>query len=339
MTKRTGTIALAAFVLFTSLRPLSAATKKSAGADALDTQILLDRAGFSPGEIDGRWGSNVEHVLSTFQEANSLKPTGKLDSETSAALVQAAGAEPALTEYVITEDDVAGPFFPNIPATMEEKAKLPRLGYKDLAEKLGEKFHLSPELLASLNRKAKFAAGETIRVPSVEPLDMAAAMRAKNASDKDSESTGTHEDSDDKGTSKSSVTINVSKSRAVLTVTDADNKVIFAAPVTTGSEHDPLPIGDWKVDGVERFPPFSYNPNLFWDAKASSQKARIPPGPNNPVGVTWIALTKKHYGIHGTPEPGKVGHAESHGCVRLSNWAVLHVAGLVKPGTKVVFTP
>jgi lipoprotein-anchoring transpeptidase ErfK/SrfK len=360
----------AAHVAAASTSPAaSKKSEKSNGSDsksALVAQILLDRAGFSPGEIDGNWGKNAQHVLATFQQANGLQPTSKVDEQTSAALVQAAGEDPPFTDYVITEQDAKGPFVANIPHGMVEKSKLPRLGYANIQEKLGEKFHLSPELLAKLNPKSKFAAGETIKVPNVQPLELRGDMVPIPEEEKEPEkksSNGEKEKSKEQGdpaadTSQTSdtaintetetssttqklddATITVSKSQAVLTVTDAQNKIIFAAPVTTGSEHDPLPLGEWKVDGIERNPRFSYNPQLFWDAKPGDQKAKIPAGPNSPVGIIWIALTKKHYGIHGTPEPRTVGHTESHGCVRLANWNVARVASLVKPGTKVLFTP
>ena len=115
--------------------------------------------------------------------------------------------------------------------------------------------------------------------------------------------------------------------------------MVFFAPVTSGSEHDPLPIGDWQVKGVARDPSYSYNPDLFWDADATDAKATLPPGPNGPVGVVWIDLDKPHYGLHGTPEPRSIGHSASHGCVRLTNWDATTLAGLVKPGTPVHFRP
>jgi lipoprotein-anchoring transpeptidase ErfK/SrfK len=107
--------------------------------------------------------------------------------------------------------------------------------------------------------------------------------------------------------------------------------------VTSGSTHDPLPIGTWKVNGVQRNPKFHYNPDLFWDATPGDRKATLQPGPNNPVGVVWIDLSKPHYGIHGSPEPSNIGHVESHGCVRLTNWDADRVARWVKAGTQVVF--
>ncbi len=133
------------------------------------------------------------------------------------------------------------------------------------------------------------------------------------------------------------VTVIVSKEKSTLTILDADGKVIFHAPVTSGSERDPLPLGEWKVTGTQKNPAFFYNPELFWDANPAHAKAKIPAGPNNPVGVVWIDITKEHYGLHGTPEPGRIGYAQSHGCVRLTNWDAQRVAAVVRPGTRVVF--
>ena len=113
---------------------------------------------------------------------------------------------------------------------------------------------------------------------------------------------------------------------------DAAGKILAQYPASSGSEHDPLPIGMWKINGVAKNPPFHYNPELFWDAEPNHSKAKIAPGPNNPVGVVWIDLTKDHYGIHGTPEPARVGHTQSHGCIRLTNWDAMELAGMVRPG-------
>jgi lipoprotein-anchoring transpeptidase ErfK/SrfK len=135
----------------------------------------------------------------------------------------------------------------------------------------------------------------------------------------------------------SDITLVVTQSTSALTIEDASGRILLHAPVTSGSTHDPLPIGTWKVNGVERSPKFHYNPQLFWDATPGDRKATLQPGPNNPVGVVWIDLSKPHYGIHGTPEPSNIGHVESHGCVRLTNWDADRVAQWVKPGTKVVF--
>ena len=136
---------------------------------------------------------------------------------------------------------------------------------------------------------------------------------------------------------KTDVIVTVSKSMSALTVTDTSGHIVFYAPVTTGSKHDPLPIGTWKVNGVKFNPNYHYNPHLFWNAAPRDAKATIPAGPNNPVGLVWIDISKNHYGLHGTPEPSTIGRTQSHGCVRLTNWDALRLAGLVKPGTRVVF--
>jgi lipoprotein-anchoring transpeptidase ErfK/SrfK len=281
----------------------------------LAAQVMLDRAGFSPGEIDGRAGPNVRKAVAAFQKSRGLRESGNIDGTTAQRLHEEAGQQPAVVTYILTEADVAGPFQPDIPKDLVAQSKLDALWYRNALEALGEKFHASPALLQTLNTSVTFAsAGEQVIVPNIATTE------------------------DTKNTNEAAaVRIVVTKRTSALTVEDEHGRVLFYAPVTTGSSHDPLPIGNWKVTGIQQMPAFHYNPELFWDANPSHSKAKIPPGPNNPVGVAWIDITKEHYGIHGTPEPSTVGHVQSHGCVRMTNWDVLRVLAWAKPGTPVIF--
>lgn len=285
-------------------------------SELLAAQVMLDRAGFSPGEIDGRRGRNFARAITAFQRTHSLEPTGRLDDDTWAALSNRAGGQPPIVSYEITEEDVAGPFVEAIPPDLVKQAELDALAFRSPLEMLAEKFHASPSLLQHLNREATFSTpGERVVVPNVAAIDPLAPLPG----------------------SRPVARIVVSRESSALAVQDPEGQVLFHAPVTTGSRHDPLPIGTWKVTGVQRMPAFHYNPALFWDANASHAKARIPPGPNNPVGTVWIDITKEHYGIHGTPEPSRIGHVQSHGCVRLTNWDANRVALWARPGTEVIF--
>jgi len=267
----------------------------------LRAQILLDRAHFSPGEIDGASGSNSRRAIAGYQASQGLATSGDLDAATWDALDH--DVQPALIRYTLTDADVAGPFAA-IPDDMMEKSQLPALGYTSVQEALGEKFHASPALLQALNPDSTFASGDEIVVPNIagaQPLPKAGQVV-------------------------------VDRSDGTVSVVDAVGKTIAQFPATMGSEHDPLPIGEWKIRGVARNPAFHYNPALFWDADPTHSKATIAPGPNNPVGVVWIDLSKDHYGIHGTPEPATVGKTQSHGCIRLTNWDALSLAAAVSPG-------
>lgn len=265
------------------------------GSKQLRIQVLLDRAHFSPGEIDGLAGRVSRIALQDLQKSH-----GRLDDDPSV---------PTLIEYTITDDDVRGPFV-KIPSALEDQADLPALGFESPIEAIGEKFHASPKLLKRLNPGKDFSkSGEVVRVPNVRSE---ASHPGKAAS------------------------VVVSKSRLTVQALDANGKILADYPATVGSVHDPLPIGMWKVAGVKWNPAFYYNPNLFWDAPGADTKATIQPGPNNPVGVVWIGVTKEHYGIHGTPEPSLIGHAQSHGCIRLTNWDAAELARMIAAGTPVI---
>ena len=305
-------------------RPASVAPIVS---EVLATQVALDRAGFSPGEIDGRAGTNLQRALDAYRQSHD-QPLSLL------------GDAPPLTDYTITDADVAGPFTPDIPPNLPDQAALDALNYRSPVEILGERFHSSPALLQQLNPHATFQqAGEKISVPNVTPFSPPAvsAAPASPARSGSSAQPASPASPAQPATPAQDITVYVTRGTSALTVEDASGKIVMYAPVTSGSVHDPLPVGMWKVKGVQRNPKFHYNPELFWDATPGDRKVTIQPGPNNPVGIVWIDLSKPHYGIHGTPEPSKIGHVESHGCVRLTNWDADRLAQMVKPGTKVVF--
>src|SRR5262245_24377553 len=284
---------------------------------ALAIQVALDRAGFSPGEIDAASGTNTSRASRAYEQAKGSAPVED--------------DEPVI-QYQITTEDAAGPFV-DVPTDMMEKSKLSALGYSSVLEMLAERFHASPKLLERLNPGARFEPGETVTVPNVEPFTPPAVLPpGEKANAEGAQSRAAAQPA------RPPVTVTVDDRTKSLEVKNEAGDVVFFAPVTVGSTHDPLPVGTWKVTGVSQNPPFNYNPDLFWDADASHSKAKIAPGPNNPAGLVWIDLTKEHYGIHGTPEPNRIGYTQSHGCFRLTNWDAMRLAALVSPGTRVVLT-
>ena len=301
-----------------SASPLAAPLDQAAWSDAplkgeakrnqlIKVEVLLSRAHFSPGVIDGQDGDNLKDALKAFETAHGLTADGKLDSEVWGLLTQ--DTAPVVTDYVIAPADVAGPFVAKIPTKYEEMAKLDRLGFTSASEALAEKFHMDEALLKALNPKADFSAGSTIVVaaPGSEALPGKV------------------------------VRIAVDKSTRQVQAFGEDGKLMASYPATVGSTDRPAPSGTWAVKGVARDPTWTYDPSRLTFGDKKLGKFTIKAGPNNPVGAVWIDLTKDTYGIHGTPDPKTVGKVASHGCVRMTNWDALQLAAAVKPGTKVEF--
>lgn len=267
-------------------------------------QVLLDRAGASPGVIDGFDGDNVRKAISAFETMTGLRPDGKIDADMLAQLPQ---SNPITATYTITDKDVAD-LVAEIPTDYGEMAKLTFLGYTRVTEELGERFHMDEKLLVALNPNAQWTAGETVTV--VNPGANAEGKVAK---------------------------IEADKSDRQLRAYDASGKLLVAYPATIGSEDNPSPAGTHLVDAIAPMPNYTYNPDVNFKQGNNTTKLIIPPGPNGPVGSMWIDLTEPTFGIHGTPEPSKIDKTNSHGCVRLTNWDAEELAKMVEKGVPVEF--
>jgi len=292
--------------------PGTAKTRKGEADPLLvKAQVLLDRARFSPGVVDGHDGENFQHALKAFGEARGAGHQGKLDDALWTALA-ATSSDPVVTEYTITPDDLKGPFVEDIPRGLEDQARLDRLSYRSPAEMLAERFHMDQDLLAALNPHKPFdQAGTVILVANV------LASRDEHAG--------------------RVARIEIEKSRHQLRAFGEDGSLIAVYPASVGSEEKPAPSGTHSVRAIARNPTYTYNPEFRFKGVTAKERFVVKPGPNNPVGTTWIDLSAETYGIHGTPNPDKVGKAYSQGCVRLTNWDVESLAAMVRKGTAVTF--
>lgn len=325
-------------LLLSAIGPVAAQPAPQAFRPALDltilhVQVILDRLGFSPGVIDGKEGQSLRLALRGFQGARGLPVTGKIDQPTLRALHAYRAIRPTRV-LAVGPHEFAGPFTYPLPKDPMEQAKLPALGYSTLIEELAERFHTTPATLAALNPPGmRLVPGVRLRFPNALPAsrDYDARLPAEWRATLSSLNVSARQPEGKR--------VVVDKSDGVLRVYDAEDRLVAQFPATMGSEHDPLPIGEWSIKGAAYNPPFHYNPDLFWDASAGDAKVKLPPGPNGPVGVVWLDLSKPHYGIHGTPNPEKIGRTESHGCIRLTNWDAARLSLMVKPGTPAVFQP
>jgi lipoprotein-anchoring transpeptidase ErfK/SrfK len=297
-------------------------------------QVLMSAHGFSPGVIDGKAGESFKLALESFQESRGLDRTGKLDTATRRALLSA--DRPSTVMVQLGPDDVRSSYVYPFPSNPEKQAELDFLGYRNMLEKLAERFHTTPATIVALNGPDKrIGVGQTLRLPNVVPTSRdyadvkgegAEAMRLLNIDSRQPQ--GDY--------------VVVDKSEGVLKVyrgeagEASDAQLVAAFPVTMGSKRYPLPIGRWKATTYAFMPPFKYQPEILNNPK-TDKELDLPPGPNGPVGVAWLDLTKEHYGIHGTNEPQTIGRAESSGCIRMTNWDVLRLSRMLKPGFTAIF--
>ncbi|MDM1290247.1 L,D-transpeptidase family protein [Acinetobacter indicus] len=270
--------------------------------------VMLNNAHASPGAIDGTSGKNTLKAIASFQQMNGIKPTGVLTQETWDALIARQGSKPAFVEYTITEDDLKGPYVKSIPGDYALQAKMKGLHYTSVTEMLGEKFHMDENFLKKLNPNANFnKAGQKLIVANVRndlPEDIHLIVAHKGAKQ--------------------------------LYLFNSRNQMIASFPASIGNTNTPSPTGTYKVTGVAPNPWYSYSPSNFIQGK-NMKPLSLPPGPNGPVGNIWIGLSKKSFGIHGTPNPSMISKSYSHGCIRLTNWDANDLGRKVRSGVTVKF--
>ncbi len=328
--------------------PKTNAPKTAEIEAATRLQVFLDRANFSPGKIDGRYNDFTRKALSLYRESRGEQPQPTSPQSGPHANVapdvsglDLASVDPVFISYTVTETDLQT--VGQLPSHVPEEAKLKFLPYRDVADAIAEKFHSDIHFLEHLNpgKLKGLKAGDQLKVPNVEPFELTSVKDIKPGSETASQAANEVEDqpetqaptSGESGAARN-VAVKVDTKTNRLGVFEAE-KLIAAYPVTIGSAHNTSPVGEWKVRGVSKLPTFRYDKEMLEHGERSGNFYMLPPGPRNPVGVMWIALNKKGIGIHGTNDPGSIGHAESHGCIRLANWDVVRLATKIKTGDNV----
>jgi lipoprotein-anchoring transpeptidase ErfK/SrfK len=292
----------------------------------LKAQVLLSRAKFSPGVIDARRGENFEKALRAFQAVHGLQTTGTLDESTWKAL-SGISQDDAVRSYTISKADVKGPFVERIPKDFREMAQFDYLAYRSPRELIAEKFRMSGDLLSALNQRTDFDEPDIeIVVANVAPFEI---PRSSGKSGNGA--------SGNVGQRGSSTRLEVNKSERAVRLFDDSDRLIAYFPASIGSPEKPAPSGELEVAKITYNPHYRYNPEYAFKGQKASEPVTIAPGPNGPVGLVWIGLSEESYGIHGTPEPERISKTESNGCIRLTNWDAVALAGHVAKGTKVTF--
>lgn len=353
---------VAAFLSIVTLPSLfcqeAGSTKPRSRADleaATRLQVFLDRAEFAPGKIDGRYGEFTLKALALYRQAHGEesapspdKGERKRDAAPDVSGLDLTSIDPLFISYTVTEADLQN--IGEVPTAIPEQAKLKTLPYKNAAEAIAEKFHTDADYLAELNpgKIKSLKAGDQLSVPNVEPFELAAVKDLKPGSEIAAKAANDLEDEPEEKSEKPdkekkeepgesappTAGVKIDTKSSMLTVHEG-GKLIAAYPVTIGSDQTGSPVGDWKVRGVAKMPNFRHDKSMLKKGERSDDFHMLPPGPNNPVGVIWIALNKKGIGLHGTNDPDSIGRSASHGCVRLANWDVFRLAGKIKAGVPV----
>src|SRR5436305_2054098 len=318
-------------------------------------QVFLDRANFSPGKIDGRYNEVTRKALALYRESlgeqrQTAPPQSKVKSNVAPDVtgLDLANVNPVFIPYTVTEADLQsiGPS----PKEPPQQAKLKFLPYRDAADAIAEKFHSDVHFLEQLNpgKMKTIKAGDQLKVPNVEQFELGGVKEIKPGSERNAQpandveyqpepqSENADKDNQPKKdeTASTPIVIKIDTKINMLGVFQGE-KFIAAYPVTIGSAHTASPIGEWKVRGIAKMPPFRYDKEMLQHGQRSGNFHLLPTAPRNPVGVMWIALNKKGIGIHGTNEPGSIGRAATHGCIRLANWDVVRLATKIRPGNNV----
>jgi lipoprotein-anchoring transpeptidase ErfK/SrfK len=349
--------ALVAVLISSNILPASARRKpsrtptpKKADIEAATRlQIFLDRANFTPGKIDGRYNDLTRKALALYRESRGeqaqpppAQPHAKSNTPPDVNGLDLASVNPVFVPYTVTEADLQsiGP----LPKEPAQQAKLKFLPYRDATDAIAEKFHSDIHFLERLNpgKLKTIKAGDQLTVPNIEPFELASVKDIKPGSEVSSQAANEIEDQPDakaetSGENKgatANVVIKIDIKANILEVRERE-KLIAAYSVTVGSAQTASPIGEWKVRRITQMPTFRYDKEMLKHGQRSGNFYLLPPGPRNPVGVMWIALNKKGIGIHGTNDPGSIGHAASHGCIRLANWDVVRLATKIKSGDSI----
>ncbi|WP_411825838.1 L,D-transpeptidase family protein [Luteolibacter sp. AS25] len=308
---------------------------KPTGENAVRLQIFLDHMNFGPGVIDGKIGQFSELAVKSWNEANGYP----IDSWREVNLAaQRSVPNPFATAIVpaVVKDWVN----PNLPYKKAEQAKVKRMSYRSNGEFMSERYHTDVPYLISLNSSSKInnlSSGDSIIVPNVSAFQI---ENLTGAAFKEDEALSQRHAVID--TKLNQVRIYEANLRALIVADPeadtparvANQSLVAVFPITPGKPQF-IRYGKWKMQNAVELPVWRYDQTLLDTGKRSNNSLNIPGGPNNPVGVLWCGLSKPGIGMHGTSDPETIGRSRSSGCIRLANWDIVRIPGMLRPGCSV----